>query len=163
MNPEPRRRLGIDIHYPSPLKEDRDPLVRVLAAVAVQSDRKVLVMREEDEPFRNYWVLPEGYPRPGETLPQAATREVREELSLEVELEGLLGVYEDFTREPPGPTTHWVFVCYQGQPAKGGIVQPSWEAIDFAWIDPSSAPPKSPPVIRAMLTDVARSRLRPRH
>jgi ADP-ribose pyrophosphatase YjhB (NUDIX family) len=52
--------------------------------VAVIEDGRVLLTQREDFPV---WCLPGGGVDPGESLAQAAVREVREETGLEVELE----------------------------------------------------------------------------
>jgi ADP-ribose pyrophosphatase YjhB (NUDIX family) len=160
MKSEHRDRAPIDLRHPSPINETRDARIRVLAAVAVRSKGRVLILREEDEPYHKSWVLPEGYPQPGETLSAAAIREVAEELGLDVEIDGLLGVYEDFANASTGTGIHWVIVCFLAHPVPGAVLRPSREAIDFAWIDPSSASALSPPVIRRILDDLARYRSR---
>ncbi len=128
----------------------------MLVAAAVQSDHRVLVMREEGEPYRGSWVLPQGYVQPEETLRDAAAREVGEELGLEVEVGDLLGVYEDFTDEA-GVRLHWITVCYRARPLDRNGPRASAEAIDFAWIDPATPVPASPPVVRRIFADLART------
>ncbi len=135
--------------------EERASDVRLLAAAAVRRGGKVLVIREEDEPFRKTWVLPEGYPRPGETLSAAAVREVREEIGLDVEVAGLLGLYEDFAPDPGGSPVHWVLACFLAYPVDGSATRPSREAIDFAWVDPATTSLTSPPMIQRVLSDLA--------
>lgn len=58
--------------------------------VAVFRDGRVLLTKREDF---HVWCLPGGHIDPGETFPQAAVREVREETGLEVALSHLVGVY----------------------------------------------------------------------
>jgi 8-oxo-dGTP diphosphatase len=118
-------------------------------------------MREEDEPYHHAWVLPQGYPRHGEPLTDAAAREVWEELGLDVEVGDLVGVYEDFS-DADGVRVHWVTVCYQGRPRGGALPRPSHEAIDFAWIDPATPGPAGPPAVRRILADLAHGRRRAR-
>jgi ADP-ribose pyrophosphatase YjhB (NUDIX family) len=154
---EGRRR--VDLRRSLESEESEDPDLRVLAAAAVSAAGRVLLMREEDEPFRKAWVLPEGYPRPGEPLRVAAVREVAEELGLDVEVEGLLGVYEEFSATASEAKVHWIIVAYRARPTQNPLPRPSREAIDFAWIDPSARWPIVPPVVRRMLDDLAQLRV----
>jgi 8-oxo-dGTP diphosphatase len=140
-------------------EETRDLRVELLAAVAVVLDGRVLLLREEDEPYRGLWVPPQGYPRPGERLEEAAVREVAEELDLDVELEGLLGVYEDFfTRPGEHGTTRRVIVCFRARPVRPPAPRPSREVLDFAWVDPARASVPSPSVVRSMLAALGHAR-----
>ncbi|MBN2549001.1 MAG: NUDIX domain-containing protein [Anaerolineales bacterium] len=68
----------------------QEPAIRVNTAVL--QDGKVLLVRREDF---DLWALPGGRVEAGETLAQAARREVYEESGLEVRLSRLLGVYSD--------------------------------------------------------------------
>ena len=52
-----------------------------------ENGREVLICGRSAE---NLWALPKGTPEPGETLEEAALREVREETGVEVENEGLV-------------------------------------------------------------------------
>lgn len=159
MSPENIRKTVRDAHRSADAsirEEVRDEGIRVLAAVAIRRRDQVLVIREEDEPNRHLWVFPQGYPGPGETLPEAARREAYEELGLDVELDGLLGVYDQFTEGEDRSRTHWVTVCYLAHAVQGAAPRPSREAIDFAWIDPTEVAAASMPAIRSALNDFAR-------
>jgi ADP-ribose pyrophosphatase YjhB (NUDIX family) len=62
-----------------------------LAATVVVIDQgRVLLIQRED---LKIWALPGGAIDPGESVAQAAVREVREETGLEVELTRLVGIY----------------------------------------------------------------------
>ncbi len=138
-----------------PSQDPEDGQVRLVAAVAIQRGRQVLVIREEDEPHRHEWVLPQGHPRPGETLARAAAREAYEEVRLDVEIRGLVGVYEEFARD--SGRTRWVTVCFLGRPVRPSAPVATREAIDSAWIDPSAIDPDSWPALRPMLADLRRA------
>lgn len=154
----PRARMTADGRTPT--VDDRDDeSLHVLAAVAVLDDEgRVLVMREGDQPFHGAWVLPQGYPRPGETLREAACREALEELGIDVADEALLGVYETFDWEHPVPPARWVVVCYRARRLGSAPLRASYEAVDFAWVDPAGRLPESPGPIQEIMADLARSK-----
>ncbi len=140
---------------PDPSDDGPEPGVRLVAAMAIRRGDRLLVIREEDEPHRHEWVLPQGYPRPGESLPDAARCEAYEEVGIDVEVVGLVGVYEQF--DPGSPGARWLTVCYLGRPVHGRAPVATREAIDSAWIDPTAVDPGSLPALRPMLDDLRRA------
>ena len=70
-------------------------------------DRIVLIERLNPP---HGWALPGGFVDFGETVEQAAIREMREETSLEVELTDLLGIYSNPQRDPRGQTISVVYI-----------------------------------------------------
>jgi len=72
------------IHYLDP---------KVSACTIPVIDGQVVLVRRAIDPGRGLWVFPGGYMDRYETTEQAAVRETREEVGLEVELTGLVGVY----------------------------------------------------------------------
>ncbi len=135
--------------------DPRDTNVGLLCVSVVHRAGRVLLIREQDEPYRGEWVLPGGYPHPGEPLDRAARREVAEELDLDVEIERPLGVFEELV---PGrdevPFRRLIF-AYLARPVSGSAPRASLEAIDFAWIDPRAPPAPLPAPVRAILETAA--------
>ncbi len=64
--------------------------------VFLEHDGGVLLVRRTNEPAKGEWFWPGSRLYKGETLEAAARRVAREELGLEVELAGRLGVYSHF-------------------------------------------------------------------
>jgi ADP-ribose pyrophosphatase YjhB (NUDIX family) len=87
------------IHYLNPT---------IVAGVIPVADEQVWLLRRGIEPRIGAWTFPAGFMELGETLEDAAVRETREELNLDVSLDGLLNVYS-----LPGMTT--VHVVYVGR------------------------------------------------
>ncbi len=71
---------------------------------------KVVLMKREFEPFKGKWAIPGGFLENGESLEECSVREAKEETGLEVEIEGLLGVFSKPERDPRG-TVGIVFLC----------------------------------------------------
>ena len=65
----------------------------VAAAIPVTADDKIVLLRRGFEPGKGLWTFPGGFVDLGETVEDAARREVQEEIRADVELERLVGVY----------------------------------------------------------------------
>jgi ADP-ribose pyrophosphatase YjhB (NUDIX family) len=87
-------------------------VVLSVAAIVQREDRKVLVIWEGDMPYHNMWVIPMDYVHANENVIDAVSRGVREETGLDIEIDGLLGVYDDFTNTDDR-RLHHVVVCYR--------------------------------------------------
>lgn len=82
--------------------------VDVIVRLKDHDDRIVLIERRY-EPFG--WALPGGFVDVGEPLEVAAVREAKEEISLDVKLDVLLGCYSDPQRDARGHTVSAVYVA----------------------------------------------------
>jgi ADP-ribose pyrophosphatase YjhB (NUDIX family) len=65
----------------------------VACAIPRDEDGNVILLRRGFEPGAGLWTFPGGFVDLGESVEEAARREVREELEIDVELEHLVGVY----------------------------------------------------------------------
>lgn len=69
--------------------------------------RGVVIIERRNEPYG--FALPGGFINEGEQAERAAIREMKEETNLDIELEGLLGVYSTPHRDPREHTLSVVF------------------------------------------------------
>jgi 8-oxo-dGTP diphosphatase len=65
----------------------------VACAIPVNQQDEIILMRRATEPGYGRWTMPGGFVDLGESVPEAARREVREELDIDVEIGDLVGVY----------------------------------------------------------------------
>jgi ADP-ribose pyrophosphatase YjhB (NUDIX family) len=135
--------------------EIADRAIIVLVAAAIMKERKILLVREEAEPYNREWVLPQGYVKPKETLHEAIRREVLEELGIKMEVEKLVGIYEDFEEEKQ-QKLHYIIVCYLSRLIEPVKIHATSEIIDSVWIDPKRGSANSPAIIQKILKDVAK-------
>ena len=110
------------------------PLLAVDVIVEIGTPARVVLVQRRHPP--NGWAIPGGFVDIGETVAQAARRELLEETALEVELTELLGCYSNPMRDPRGHIVSIVFVGRaQGTPRAGD------DAGGVALVDPASPPP----------------------
>ena len=97
--------------------------------IIIEKGGKILLIKRKNKPFKDTWALPGGFiDCGGETLKQAAIRELKEETSLIVKLDGifLFGVYSAIDRDPRGHVISHVYVAGKFK----GILKASDDAID---------------------------------
>lgn len=68
-----------------------DPKVAACAIPVL--DGRIVLARRDIDPGRGLWTFPGGYADRGETVEEAAAREVREEVGVDVRIGPLIGVY----------------------------------------------------------------------
>jgi 8-oxo-dGTP diphosphatase len=115
-------------------KQSNNPIPVV--DVIIQQDSEVLLAKRKKEPFRGYLGLPGGFVNTGETIEEAARREVKEETSLDIELTDILGIYSDPRRDPRGHIMSTVFIARvpSRESAKDKAIAQD-DASQLEWID----------------------------
>ena len=92
------------------------------AGAVVHKKDKVLLLRRKNPPNQGRWALPGGLVELGETVEEAALREVKEETGLEVRIEGLIDVQTDIHRDAGLRLEfHFVLVDYAASPVHGRL------------------------------------------
>jgi ADP-ribose pyrophosphatase YjhB (NUDIX family) len=113
--------------------EQQRPKLGVSACV--WRDGKVLLVERAKPPI-GIWAFPGGHVELGETLEQAAARELHEESGLTARFQGLLGLYDVIRRDDTGQVSiHYVIACYLGLAGPGEPVAGSDAAL-ARFVDP---------------------------
>ena len=107
-----------------------DPKVAV-GAICRQHG-KIIMLRRAIDPAYGKWVFPGGYVDRGESLEDAARREVREEIGVAVRLTRLINVYS-YTGRPV------VVVVYEAE-VVGGEIHGGEEALEVRCFEPGDIP-----------------------
>ena len=89
---------------------DPVPTVDLIVRKYANDAKEILIERRGKPPFEGQYCLPGGHVDYGETVEDAALRELHEETSLEAILVGILGVYSDPKRDPRGQRISTVFI-----------------------------------------------------
>lgn len=98
-----------------------------VGCVVVQ-DGALLMVQRGREPAKGLWSLPGGRLEHGESLTEAAAREVLEETGIEVEVVDFLGVFE-----APGET-HFVILDYLARPLAANPPVAGEDAAEARWV-----------------------------
>lgn len=106
------------------------------AGVVIVRDGQVLLGKRAKPPFEGEWEVPGGFVERGEHPTDAAVREVREELGIDVTLTGLVGIYlETSSRDEPLQVT-----VFAGTTDAAVASPDPVEVSDWAWFAPADLP-----------------------
>ena len=104
-----------------------------VGAVVVRGE-KALIIKRAHEPRKGEWSLPGGLLNLGESLSDAARREVREETGLDIHPEAIIETFDRVHRDPDGRIRfHFVIVDFVCQSRVGDPVAGS-DADAVAWV-----------------------------
>ncbi|WEU41093.1 MAG: NUDIX hydrolase [Candidatus Odinarchaeum yellowstonii] len=102
------------------------PTVAVDAIILFEPGKIVLIKRRFP-PFKDFWALPGGIVKYGESVEEALLREVKEETGLTVKIKKLVGVYSNPNRDPRG---HVISICFLCE-FSDGVLKASSDAADI--------------------------------
>lgn len=104
------------------------------ASLAVFRNGRVLLASRAAPPYAGRYTLPGGLVEPGETLAEAALREMREEVGVEATILRFNRHVEVIERDADGVRHHYVIASFVGA-WLAGEGTPGLEASDVIWAD----------------------------
>ena len=122
------------------------------ASVAVMRGDRVLLAARAKPPLDHIWSLPGGLVEPGETIAEAALRELMEETGVKADIIGLVRPIEYIERDDDGRVKHHFVICAHLGRWIAGEGETGPEALGIAWLreDEIAGRPTTPGLV-AML------------
>jgi ADP-ribose pyrophosphatase YjhB (NUDIX family) len=116
----------------------------------------LLLMQRSDN---GAWGLPGGYVEIGESVAQAAAREVSEETGVRIEVGRLIGVYSDPSVQviayPDGRRVQAVNLCFEARPLGSEAPATPHETLATGYFAPDALPEPLVPIHRVRIHDAA--------
>ncbi len=116
---------------------DQKSIPRIGVSACVWRDGKVLLVERGKDPWKGKWSLPGGGLEFGETVREAAQRELGEETGVAADLAKLVDIDDAIMRDAAGrPILHYSIVCFTGHWLKGeaeardDVTKVKWAALE---------------------------------
>ncbi|WIY05820.1 NUDIX domain-containing protein [Amycolatopsis mongoliensis] len=121
-------------YYNDPNAPKANSIAVAVSAFIQDDEGRILMIRRTDN---DLYSIPGGQLELGETLAEAAVREVREETGIECEVTGVIGLYSDpkhVIAYDDGEVRQEFSICFHATPI-GGSLRISSESREVAWFD----------------------------
>ncbi|HHW38348.1 MAG TPA: NUDIX domain-containing protein [Bacillales bacterium] len=118
-----------------------DELKAGVAVIILNEENQVLLQKRADV---GLWGIPSGHIEIGETVSEAAIREVKEETNLEIRIKKLIGVYSDPNSQvfayPNGKVVHFITTCFLAEITGGELRCNSDESLEIKFFGQQNLP-----------------------
>jgi ADP-ribose pyrophosphatase YjhB (NUDIX family) len=122
-----------------PAAPKANSIVPAVSAIVTDDQGRILLILRTDN---NYWSIPGGGVMPGESVKEAAAREVKEETGIDCEVTGLVGIYSDpghVAAYDDGEVRQEFSICFTTQ-MLGGTERTSAESAEVKFVSPRDLP-----------------------
>jgi ADP-ribose pyrophosphatase YjhB (NUDIX family) len=122
-----------------PAAPKANSIVPAVSVVVPDDQGRILLIRRTDN---KYWSIPGGGMEPGESVREAAVREVKEETGIDCEITGLVGVYSNphhVAAYDDGEVRQEFSICLVGS-LTGGSLRTSSESSEVRFVRTSDIP-----------------------
>jgi len=121
-------------YYNDPNAPKANSIAVAVSAFIQDDEGRILMIRRTDN---DLYSIPGGQLELGETLAQAAVREVREETGIECEVTGVIGLYSNpnhVIAYDDGEVRQEFSICFRADPL-GGLLRGSSESKEVDWVE----------------------------
>ena len=122
-------------HFHDPNAPKANSIAIAVSAFVLDDAGRLLMIRRSDN---DLYAIPGGQLELGETLSQAAVRELQEETGVTVEVTGVIGLYSNpdhVIAYDDGEVRQEFSVCFRARPISGELCT-SNESKEVHWVDP---------------------------
>lgn len=102
----------------------------------VFKDKKILLVKRNKDPKKGQWAIPGGSVKLGETLQEAAEREIKEETGLTVQARDPIYTFDFIQRDALDQIRFHYVIIDLAADLIGGELHPSDDADDARWFGP---------------------------
>ena len=122
-------------------KVGREAIILNFAGACIMNDKGELLLQKRSSE-ENIWGLPGGALEIGESIEEAAKREVKEETGLDIKIDYLIGVYSKYLVEHPnGDKFQSICYLFKGTIVDGDLHIDNKETFDLKFFPKDSLPP----------------------
>jgi len=109
---------------------------QVAVGVIVFKEGKILLVKRFKDPQKETWAIPGGSVNLGETLQEAAEREIKEETGIKVKAKKPIHTFDLIERDEKGKIRfHYVVIDLEADYVSGRL-KPADDALDAGWFSP---------------------------